>query len=242
MESRLKIAAFTATYLFGIGSAQAALWGTDASSALIGCRSSSAAVCSGGVSATKAWNNGGFKIDWSVSQTGSLWTYNYTVDVTDSPTKVKDVSHFILEVTNDSNAFNILGGTSTPTEGPKTWTSTSNGNSNPGMPNPMYGVKFSFGGDVVNYTMVTDRAPVWGVFYAKDGKDGGDDVTAWSAALNDSNYTTSNSLTAMDFIVRPDGSGGDYNAVPLPAAAWLLGSALLGLTGFTKRQQKKNAI
>ena len=236
MVSTRQLGMVAAACLVGMGHAQAALWSTDASGTLTGCRSSSSTVCAGGVNATQAWSNGGFKIDWTISQTGSLWTYNYTVDVTDSPTKIKDVSHFILEVTNDANPFHILGGTSTPTEGPKTWTASGN----PGMPNPMYGVKFDFGGPVVNYTMVTDRAPVWGVFYSKDGKDGGQDVTAWSAALNDVNYKTSNSFSELDFIVRPDGGsgGGSGNPVPVPAAAWLLGSALIGLLSTAKRRRQ----
>ncbi len=204
------------------GPVHAALWGTDASAYLTGSRSSPLNL---GVDATEQWDNGGFAISWNIVNNGNgTWTYNYDVDVTNSPSQIKDVSHFILEVTNDAEQFNILGGTSTPTEGPQTWDSSMG---NPGLPNPMYGVKFDFGSTAgqVNYTMVTDRAPVWGVFYAKDGKTAGNDVVAYANALNFNDYMTNNILTITDFIVRPDGSF----AVPVPAAVWLLGSALVGL-------------
>jgi hypothetical protein len=199
------------------------LWGQSATGELVGSRTSSA-----GIQATDGWANGNFALSWNISynQSTGLWTYVYSANAVR-----KDISHFILEVSNDSRPVNTYTGTDTQISGPQTWTASSNGNSNPNMPNPIYGVKFNFGGSAATYTIVTDRAPVYGVFYAKDGKDGGLPVTAWSNALNYADYMTNTSLAATDFIVRPD----SVTTVPLPAAALLFGPGLAGLIGIRRR-------
>ena len=196
------------------------IWGTDASDQLTGSRSSS-----NGIDASASWDGGAFELGWNISwdQPNGLWTYQYTVNVTR-----KDPSHFILEVTEDGENFNTYQGTDAKVVlPPQVWHQDE---SNPDMPNNIYGVKFDFGGDPVIYTIVTDRAPVWGVFYAKDGKDNLDPtldkVVAWSNALN-YDYKNDISLTENDFIVRPDG----VTVVPLPGAVWLFGSGLVGLVG-----------
>ena len=205
------------------------VWGSDASGYLTDSRSSAVGE---GVTATQQWADGGFVIDWEISFSFARgqWTYKYTIEVTD-----KELSHFILEVTNDAQPFSILGGTSTPIEGPTTYSGADP--SNPQMPNPVYGVKFNFGSGRVTYTIVTDRAPVWGVFYTKDGKTDGEDVVAWSNALNYGDYQRNASLTVNDFIVRPDGN----RVVPLPAAVWLLGAGFLGYLGIGYSRRKDDA-
>ena len=203
--------------------AEACLWGQSATGELNGTRTSNS-----GIQATDGWGNGNFVLSWNISRdpgTG-LWTYVYTADVVR-----KDISHFILEVSQDGDLFRTYPGTDTQVVGPQVWSSTTDGNSNPQMPNSIYGVKFDFGGTQATYTMVTDRAPVYGVFYAKDGKDGGVPVVAWSNALNYSDYKTLDSLTAADFIVRPDSA----TFVPIPAALPLFSSGLALLGVLRKR-------
>ena len=211
-------------FLLAAPASASIIWGTDASGELIGSRDSN-----GGITATDGWAGGNFELSWIVEEDNGLWTYIYTVNTEDplDPEKTKDISHFILEVTEDGNPFNIFGDTDA-FEGPKTWTEASG---NPEMPNDIYGIKFDFGGSPATYTIIIDRAPVYGVFYAKDGRDDGDEVVAWSNALNSPTYRTDSGFTTTDFIVRPDSVG----VVPVPGAVWLLGSGLIGLAGIRKK-------
>ena len=207
----------------------APIWGSDASgNDLTSTRTSSDG---GGVDATEEWNNGGFTIEWNISQgTDKLWTYIYNLTG-----YTKEFSHFILEFTKDNNPYTI--NINEKYEGPREWSLST---SNPLMPNPIYGVKFDYGDSTnVTYTMVTDRAPVWGVFYTKDGvnDDTKIDVVAWSTALNSSDYRTNESLTTTDFIVRPDGGV----PIPEPSTILLVGTGLLGLIGFKRKRLNKKA-
>ena len=222
-------------FLFTVVPAQAVpIWGSDASGELTGATAFRTSPVTSGLHATEDWADGGFTIGWDVSQgSDSLWTYSYTIT-----TVRKDISNLILEVTNDGNPFNTYPGTDTDIEGPKLWDIPLSGS--PLMPNSIYGVKFDFGGGTgTTYTMVTDRSPVYGVFYAKDGTSGTNDVVAWSNALNTFEYWNDTSLTTIDFIVRPDGGGWPPNVIPEPATMLLLGSGLIGFAVSGKKKLKK---
>jgi len=167
-------------------------------------------------------NYPGFSISWNVYQDTNtdLWTYEYTL------TGDKEISHFILEITKPFSST-ISGD---PYEGPQIWSPSDPGNSNPGLPADIYGIKFDFGGSPVTYTIETPLDPVWGNFYAKDGKDSGADVFAYNNALAASGFDSDNKL---DFIVRPNG------VAPEPAASALFligGSAMVFVR---KRRNKK---
>ena len=206
------------------------LWGTDASGELTGIRTS---ANDEGIDATFQWDNGGFVLSWNISYNAEtqLWTYIYTLEV-----EQKGVSHFNLEVTEGLPEFHYYDGTSGPIEGPTTYSSANP--SNPLMPNPLFGVKFDYGDTLSSYTIVTDRAPVYGVFYAKDGKDGkSNDVVAWNTALNFADYKTNEQLGRIDFIVRPDGDGSS-TVVPEPSTVFLLGLGLFGILGLGRKLKK----
>lgn len=228
-------------FLFTVVPAQAVpIWGSAATGTEL--NDSRTSPVAEGLQATEGWDDGGFTIAWDIHSFmdgyNERWKYIYTIT---TDTAQNDISNLILEVTNDGNPFNTYLGTDTKIEGPKLWDVPSSGS--PLMPNSIYGVKFDFGGESISgvkYTMITDRAPVYGVFYAKDGNN--PYVVAWSNALSTSQYWNNESLTEIDFIVRPDGGGWPPHSVPEPATMLLLCSGLIGIAAVSgkKRFKRRN--
>ena len=184
-----------------------------------------------GIDASASWADGGLTISWEIiKNSDGTWTYVYELTALK-----KDISHFILEITDDGNAFNLLEGSDETFGKPATY--SSDDPSNPLMPNSIYGIKSDAEGLGLTYTIVTDRAPVYGIFYAKDGVDNDagskEWVAAWSSALNDENYKKNANLTTIDFIVRPNGA-----EAPIPGAVWLFGSAAAGIVGLRRIRRK----
>jgi hypothetical protein len=181
---------------------------------------------SAGIAATAAWATGGASLSWNiVAVTGG---YQYSYVWTGS---VKDLSHIILEVSSNTIASDFWGYTTNPESGdPKTYTATSDGKSNPNLPGPIYGLKFEPCSDSTSFSFsfISDRAPMWGNFYAKDGKDqnGTIDVTAWNTGF----LQTGQSYYAA----VPD----THTVVPIPPAIWLMGTGLLSLIGIRRRFRK----
>ncbi|MBC8413149.1 hypothetical protein H8E50_05725 [bacterium] len=176
----------------------------------------------------------GFNISWDISYdfSSTLWHYEYTLQ------NSKDISHMILEVSNTATAGDIQNfhysdsGAAFQTgqiEGPTVWTKSGNIT----MPNSFYGVKFNVGGNPVVYSFDTHLDPVWGNFFAKDGKDGGDSVYAHNTGLNTSPF---NSTDELDYIVRPDG-GGNPPIVPEPISSTLFIAG--GIAMIARRYLKK---
>ncbi|MDP2997024.1 MAG: PEP-CTERM sorting domain-containing protein [Bryobacterales bacterium] len=129
------------------------------------------------------------------------------------------------------------------------YTATSNGNSNPGLPNGIVGGKFALSGNSATVQFYSPNVPVWGDFYAKGGKyanGGEDEEDVWNAVWNDGigyistttdgfGNTSNNhfSDSTVSFIPRPDGSGlppqGEIPGVPEPASLAMVGGGLLAL-------------
>ena len=192
-----------------------------------------------GIFATPDWDepNGGFKIAWNITESAGIYTYEYTITNSSDLDLAKALSHWNLQITDgavlgDFSDFNIL-----PEDGnPKVHEGLSMGN--PGMPDDLYGFKWEDGGKTVFNSFKTANEPVWGDFYAKDGKVAGVDTIAYNT-----NFGTMPDDTTTDFtgwIARPNGSTPPTTpppVVPIPAAVWMGLPVLAGL-GIIERRKK----
>jgi len=187
----------------------------------------------GGIFATGSWDDGGATLHYTVTELpNGTWQYDYHFVLLK-----KKLSHIIFEVSKTFTKNNVLDGT---TSGWSLGNWGMEGNSNPGIPSELYGLKFDGPFSLENsITIISNREPMWGDFYAKDGVDGvgRDKVDVYA-------YNTSYGLPSDGYL--PDGTkilvpdtkegGGNPNIVPEPTSAALLGLGLLGLT--TLRRKK----
>lgn len=181
----------------------------------------------GGMYGTAAWDDGNAELDWSVSFSGGLWTYVYDFDVT-----AKAISHAIFQVSETFTSSNVKSGT---TSGWLLDTWGTQGNSNPGIPSNLFGLKFAGNDTTGDFTIVTDRAPMWGSFYAKDGKDGGNDVFAYNVNFGGTSSASIYGQAPYGFVLVPDTKDGDNHQIPEPGSFALLGLATMGLAFVRKK-------
>lgn len=188
-----------------------------------------------GIAATGAWagaSPAGFKIEWEVTAITGGFHYEYDISDAGGGGLNKDLSHIILQISNDAVLADFSNFSTPYTTGDPTPYSTSGSSgSNPNMPNPIYGFKFTPTTDPEKalFTIEFDstRAPTWGNFYAKDGNAG--PVTAWNLGLADPSSTN-----AYAFISVPD----TKTVVPLPGALLLLGGGLVRLAAYSRRKRQ----
>jgi hypothetical protein len=94
---------------------------------------------------TSTWSTGAVSLSWDVSFTGSTWHYSYTFTAPRG-----GLSHIIIEVSSNvtslSQFSNLSGGTSYKLND---YDATSNGNSNPGIPGTLHGIKLNAAGQLV---------------------------------------------------------------------------------------------
>ena len=138
-----------------------------------------------------AWFPASFS--WTVTDNeNGTWNYLYNLDVYRA-----DVSHFILETSDSFGEDNLFNANYPGTSVEITTHEASPGveqQPNPFLPQDIYGPKFDIGDESSpepDYTSITisfdsNRDPVWGDFYAKCGKTGGQDGTqntVWNQGL-----------------------------------------------------------
>lgn len=193
----------------------------------------------GGLDGTGSWFCNGADISWNVTQNKSgYWDYSYTL-VTGKPS----LSHFIVEVSPTFTSDNIFSTSRSFELG-----SFTEKNGNPNMPGTIYGLKFG-GTESSTYTVsfTSDRAPVWGDFYAKSGKGGFQTVsTLWNGdynwygycglTKNDIDPTSPASNGSVDYhILVPD----SVSVVPEPGSLLALGLGAAGICTFSLRRRIK---
>lgn len=191
-----------------------------------------------GVVANGVWDNSSTSFSWTVKDVGTnpggflIWEYSYTLSVGNQG----NISHFIVELSPGFTTGDLL----TELTNTEIGTFGQQGNSNPGIPGDIFGIKFDKRTSTTEtVTFQTLRAPVWGDFYAKDGKAGGVDNYVYNAGFSDADPVAPAANGSVgNHILRPDTTVKPPAEVPLPPAAWLLGSALLGLVAISRRDRK----
>lgn len=186
----------------------------------------------GGLTATSPWSNGLFDaaLGWKVYETAAGWVYDYGIFV-----PAKKLSHVIIEVSETFTAANILQGT---TDGWELGYWGDEGNSNPGIPEILYGLKFDSNNFLDAFKIVTDRAPMWGSVYMKDGKFFGHDVYAFNDNFGGRSEGSIYGQAPDGFILVPNTV---TSQVPEPGSLALLSLGLVG-AGFTMNRRSKMVL
>lgn len=194
----------------------------------------------GGLIAEGFWADDSTKLTWEVNWASNVWNYRYTLHV-----PAHAVSHLILETSIDLSADEITNVQGSFVDG-ECWAigtyDTTQGFSNPGMPDSIYGIKFELGGEHTNLWFSFDcpRDPVWGDFYARNGVGGGEPSVLWNAGFVNPDVDPTDPVSAgslLSHVVRPDTSQGSQppgDDSP-EAATWLL-LAATGAVGTRRRK------
>ena len=184
-----------------------------------------------------AW--GDTTIAWNITSITGGGGYRYQYTFSDVGADLRDVSHFIIGLSGNCGStiganstsgtciWNVQGSGNRAEIGTYNAAGSNPGNSNPGLPNSLYGIKLDDGKNVpvMTVSFESNRVPVWQNFYAKSGTFGTDsanEVYVYNAGFNEREGR-------LDYyIAAPDSVLGD-SVVPEPGFYGLLSIGLVGL-------------
>lgn len=215
-----------------------------------------------GVFATAGWSDlgGGFSITSTYTNNLTHYTYDYHITADPSGSLSKGISHIILQMSPnvpihelvipgslEAKYFDGQGMSSIHLlqdgDAPKTYQTGSN--SNPGLPNPIYGIKWDMPdedswGDEIDvrqlwFSFDSLRLPILGDFYAKDGKD---PRTKENVYAYNTHLASGGPCTESNCIWVPDSES--VTVIPEPSTYAIMGSLLLVVMIAARRRAVKS--
>jgi hypothetical protein len=198
--------------------ASAQVWGTATNMELVGSRS----IADGGLVAGSPGYTGA-TVSWTIAAEGNLLRYTYTFSGLDPR---NNVSHAIFALSEGCTLTN--GCVTSVTGGTPELGTFRESQSNPGMPNSIFGVKINTTGESTTYSFLSNRVAVWGDIYLK----GASDLHTYNTGLLTENRLSNNTDF---FIARPDTEV--FNVVPEPSTYAMMGMGMLGLVGVARRRR-----
>ncbi len=178
-----------------------------------------------GATATGYWGYNGFQIEWLVEdQPDGSWKYQYWLKdsqgVLYQDPATAAVSHFTLEISPDATAADFWGASGRLEFGDINGISSA--------------MKLDYGSG--HYEFFSTRAPVWGDFYAKDGRAGGMGLNeAYNNGFGNPDPLDGPTNGSIGYkVLRPDTS---TTVVPEPGTMLLMGIGLAG-AGIVRKFRK----